>query len=96
MDINLKGTYFGTQAATKRMIEFGGGSIISVLSVNSIFGDGNYLPYSTSKGAVRTLSYSLTYGPSDDGVRVNAIRPGAIRTKIGLKGAKETGEEQTV
>ncbi|CQR50487.1 MULTISPECIES: SDR family oxidoreductase [Haloferax] len=94
MDINLKGVYFGAQAAARRMVESGGGSIINVSSVNGIFGNGNYPSYSASKGAVRTLSYSLAHGLGGDGVRVNAIHPGAIKTKIGPEGAAETSEEQ--
>ncbi|WP_430639301.1 SDR family oxidoreductase [Haloferax volcanii] len=95
LDINLKGVYFGAQAAATRMVESGGGSIINVSSVNGIFGNGNYPSYSASKGAVRTLSYSLAHGLGGDGVRVNTIHPGAIKTKIGHEGAEETGEEQT-
>ncbi|KAB1191905.1 glucose 1-dehydrogenase [Haloferax sp. MBLA0076] len=94
MDINLKGVYFGAQAAAKRMVERGGGSIINVSSINGIYGNGGYPTYSASKGAVRTLSYSLAHGLGGQGIRVNAIHPGAINTKIGPEDAEATTEEQ--
>ncbi|WP_410765166.1 SDR family oxidoreductase [Haloferax sp. DFSO60] len=93
IDINLKGVYFGAQAAAKRMVESGSGSIINVSSVNGIYGNGGYPSYSASKGAVRTLSYSLAHGLGGQGVRVNAIHPGAIATKIGPEDM-EVDEEQ--
>ncbi|ELZ91545.1 short-chain family oxidoreductase [Haloferax mucosum ATCC BAA-1512] len=94
MDINLKGVYFGAQAAAKRMVETSGGSIINVSSVNGIFGNGGYPSYTASKGAVRTLSYSLAHGLGEHGIRVNAVHPGAIKTKIGPE-EMETSDEQT-
>ncbi|WP_411962936.1 SDR family oxidoreductase [Haloferax sp. YSMS24] len=94
MDINLKGVYFGSQAAANRMVANGGGSIINISSINGIYGNGGYPTYSASKGAVRTLSYSLAHGLGGQGIRVNAIHPGAINTKIGPEDAEATSEEQ--
>ncbi|KAB1188906.1 MULTISPECIES: SDR family oxidoreductase [Haloferax] len=93
MDINVKGVYFGAQAAAGRMSQGGGGSIINISSVNGIYGNGGYPTYTATKGAVRTLTYSLAHGLGERDIRVNAIHPGAINTKIGPEDM-ETSEEQ--
>jgi NAD(P)-dependent dehydrogenase (short-subunit alcohol dehydrogenase family) len=82
MDVNVKGVYFGSQAAAKKMVENGGGSIINMSSMNGMRGNGGYPTYSATKGAVRLLTYSLAHGLGPEGIRVNAIHPGSIETMI--------------
>mgnify|MGYP000235864592 CR=1 FL=1 len=94
MDINMKGTYFGCQVAARRMVENGGGSIINLSSINGLFGNGGHPTYSVSKGGIALLTYSLAHGLGGEGIRVNAIHPGAINTKIGPEDAEATSEEQ--
>ncbi len=93
IDINLTGTYFGAQAAAKRMVERDGGSIINISSIDGIFGNGDWPTYSASKGAVTTLTYSLSHALAGRGIRVNAIHPGGIATEIA--GDFEQDAEQT-
>lgn len=81
MNVNVKGTFFGAQAAAERMVENGGGSIINLSSVEGIQGT-EHVTYSTSKGAVRLLTYSLANTLGPEGIRVNAIHPGLIETKM--------------
>ena len=89
MDINLRGTFFGSQAAARRMVEAeDGGSIINVSSVAGLFGNGDWPTYAASKGGVTMLTYSLAHRFGGDGVRVNAIHPGGIETKIGSEFAE--------
>lgn len=83
MDINLKGAYFGSQAAAKRMTEHGGGAIINISSIAGLFGNGNWPTYAASKGGLTMLTYSLAHRLADHGIRVNAIHPGGIETMIG-------------
>jgi NAD(P)-dependent dehydrogenase (short-subunit alcohol dehydrogenase family) len=94
MDINMKGVYFGCQAAAQRLVENGGGSIVNVSSVNGIYGNGGFPTYTVSKGGIRLLTYSLAHGLGGEGVRVNAVHPGAINTEIGPEEAEQTSEEQ--
>lgn len=84
MDINVKGVFFGAQAAARRMIENGveGGSIINLSSVAGLEGSAEYVTYCTSKGAVRLLTYSLAGALGPEGIRVNAIHPGIIETSM--------------
>ncbi|APW97040.1 3-ketoacyl-ACP reductase [Halobiforma lacisalsi AJ5] len=82
MDINVKGVYFGAQAAAKRMVEGEGGAIINLSSVAGLEGSGEFVTYCGTKGAVRLLTYSMAAKLGPDGVRVNAIHPGLIETKM--------------
>jgi NAD(P)-dependent dehydrogenase (short-subunit alcohol dehydrogenase family) len=83
MDINLKGAYFGSQIAGKRMAANGAGSIINISSIAGLFGNGNWPTYSASKGGLTMLTYSLAHKLGEHGIRVNAIHPGGIETMIG-------------
>jgi NAD(P)-dependent dehydrogenase (short-subunit alcohol dehydrogenase family) len=83
MDINVKGVFFGAQAAAKKMLESGdGGSIINMSSVAGIIGTATFSVYHTSKGAVRLLTYSLADELGPEGIRVNSIHPGVIETAM--------------
>jgi len=94
MDINMKGVYFGAQAAARRMVEGGGGAIINMSSANGIYGNGGYPTYTVSKAGIRLLSRSLAHGLGEHGIRVNSIHPGAITTEIGPEREGEPTEEQ--
>jgi NAD(P)-dependent dehydrogenase (short-subunit alcohol dehydrogenase family) len=83
MDINVKGVFFGAQAAAKKMLEAGdGGSIINMSSVAGLRGTATFSLYHTSKGAVRLLTYSLADELGPEGIRVNAIHPGVTETAM--------------
>ncbi len=82
MDINVKGVFFGAQAAAKRMVETGGGRIINLASVAGLEGSGEFVTYCGTKGAVRLLTYAMAAKLGPDGVRVNAIHPGLIETSM--------------
>jgi NAD(P)-dependent dehydrogenase (short-subunit alcohol dehydrogenase family) len=83
MDINVKGVFFGAQAAAKKMLDNGDqGTIINMSSVAGIIGQATFSVYHTTKGAVRLLTYSLADELGPEGIRVNAIHPGVIETKM--------------
>jgi NAD(P)-dependent dehydrogenase (short-subunit alcohol dehydrogenase family) len=82
MAINVKGVYFGCQAAARAMIPQGGGSIINISSIGGIHGGPRFVAYSSSKGAVRLMTYSLGQLLGPHGIRVNAIHPGVIDTQM--------------
>ena len=91
--INVKGVYFGSQAAAKRMVGKGGGSIINLSSVAGLVGRSEFSIYSTTKGAVRLMTYSLAGALGPKGIRVNAIHPGIIETTMTLEDIKLVGTE---
>jgi NAD(P)-dependent dehydrogenase (short-subunit alcohol dehydrogenase family) len=80
LDVNVKGTFFGAQAAAERMVAGDGGTIINLSSVSGLEGAGGRVAYCASKGAVRLMTYALADALGPEGVRVNAIHPGAIET----------------
>jgi NAD(P)-dependent dehydrogenase (short-subunit alcohol dehydrogenase family) len=82
LDVNLKGVFFGAQAAAEVMVERGAGCIINLSSVAGIHGAANNTTYCASKGGVRLLTYSLAAELGPEGVRVNAIHPGYIETAM--------------
>ncbi|AFZ72956.1 SDR family oxidoreductase [Natronobacterium gregoryi] len=84
MDVNVKGVYFGAQAAAKRMVEGEreGGTIVNLSSVAGLEGSGDFVTYCGTKGAVRLLTYAMAGRLGTEGIRVNAIHPGLIETKM--------------
>lgn len=94
MSVNAKGAYFGTQAAAKRMVENGGGSVVNLSSIAGLVGNGDYPTYSMSKGAIKSLTQSIAHGLGPEGVRVNSIHPGSIETTIAGDQGGDMTEEQ--
>lgn len=64
-----------------------GGAIVNVSSAAARLGSpGQYVDYAASKGAIDTLTRGLALEVAQDGIRVNAVRPGIIETGIHAKG----------
>ena len=59
----------------------GAGAIVNIASVSSFIAQPEFIPYNASKGAVAQLTRCLAMDLAKDNVRVNAICPGAIRTR---------------
>ena len=81
LDINLKGTFFFSQKAAKKMIEGKtGGKIINIASIDAFHPTGNLVHYDSSKGAVVMMTKSLAAEWGKQGILVNAVAPGGIQT----------------
>jgi len=84
--INVTGSFLCAREAVKRMsTRHGGkgGAIVNVSSMAAKFGGaGDYVDYAASKGAIDTLTVGLAKEVGAEGIRVNAVRPGVIRTEI--------------
>lgn len=80
LSINIKGFYFGSQAAANHMDE---GVILNLSSIAGIRGHGKGVTYAMAKGAVKVLSYSLADALAPE-IRVNVLHPGAIATQLSL------------
>ena len=78
--INVKGVLWCAQAAAQQMIDQGGGKIITIGSMASIFGLPFAAPYAATKGGVVQLSRVLATAWAADNIQVNAYLPGWIET----------------
>lgn len=81
IDINLNGT-MRVCAAARNGLKARRGCIINIASMLSFFGGGLVPGYSASKGGVVQLTKSLAIAYAADGIRVNAVAPGWIKTSL--------------
>lgn len=88
--INLIGSFLCAREAVKRMSTKQGGTggaIVNLGSAGSKLGSpGQYVDYAASKGAIDTMTVGLALEVADEGIRVNAVRPGIIDTEIHASG----------
>ncbi len=80
MNVNLKGVFNCLKGGVKLMLESGGGSIVNIASTVATMAINNRLAYSTSKGGVLAMTYSVAKDHLHDNIRCNAILPGRIHT----------------
>jgi len=82
IDINLKGTFFGCQAALKRMVPQGYGRIVNTASIGGLRGGADGAPYTASKFGVVGLTRQIACTYAEKGITINAVCPGVIQTDI--------------
>ncbi len=78
IDVNLIGMLVCSTACARRMAERGGGSIVSITSINGIVPGPNAGAYGATKAAIHLLSQQMSIEWGDLGVRVNTVAPGLI------------------
>ena len=89
LQVNLTGTFLCSRAAYPRMKSAGGGKIINIGSMMSLFGAPFSPVYGASKGGVVQLTKSLATAWAVDGIQVNAILPGWIDTDLTRQGRRD-------
>jgi 2-dehydro-3-deoxy-D-gluconate 5-dehydrogenase len=82
LDTNLTSAFVCSQAAYPVMKQAGGGKIINIGSMLSIFGAGFAPAYGASKGGIVQLTKALASGWAKDNIQVNAVLPGWIDTEL--------------
>lgn len=84
--VNVFGSFLCAREAVKRMSRRHGGKGGAIVNVSSVAaklgGPGEYVDYAAAKGAIDTFTIGLAKEVGGDGIRVNAVRPGVIRTEI--------------
>ena len=82
LSINLKGAFLVTKAAGKAMMRARSGSIVNIASVVGLMGNAGQANYSASKGGLIALTKTTARELGARGVRVNAVAPGFINSKM--------------
>ena len=82
VDVNLRAAFLASKAAYAQMVKAGGGKVINVGSMYSIFGSDWGAPYAASKGGLVQLTKSLAVAWAKDNIQVNAVLPGWIVTDL--------------
>jgi NAD(P)-dependent dehydrogenase (short-subunit alcohol dehydrogenase family) len=82
IDVNLKGIFLAMKHEIPAMIEAGGGAIVNTASVAGLVGERGIGAYSASKHGVVGLTRTAALDYIGQGVRINAVCPGATRTRI--------------
>ncbi|EKF18950.1 SDR family oxidoreductase [Nitratireductor pacificus] len=92
MRINVIGTMLCAREAVKRMSTRHGGKggvIVNISSIAAVLGSaGEYVDYAAAKAAVDTFTVGLAREVAEEGIRVNAVRPGTIDTEIHASGGQ--------
>ena len=99
VDVNVIGAFLCAREAARRMSTANGGrggAIVNVSSAAAYLGSpGEYIDYAATKAAIDTMTIGLGRELADEGVRVNAVRPGVVRTSIHASGG-EPGRAERV
>jgi NAD(P)-dependent dehydrogenase (short-subunit alcohol dehydrogenase family) len=83
MNVNAKGVFFGCKYGIPALQRAGGGSIINTASFVALLGAATpQIAYTASKGAVLSLTRELAVIHARENIRVNALCPGPLRTKL--------------
>jgi 2-deoxy-D-gluconate 3-dehydrogenase len=89
LDTNLTSAFVCCQAAYPAMVRAGGGKIINIGSMMSIFGASFTAPYAASKGGMVQLTRALATAWAKDNIQVNAVLPGWIDTDLTRKAREQ-------
>jgi NAD(P)-dependent dehydrogenase (short-subunit alcohol dehydrogenase family) len=79
--VNVKGVFLSSKAVIPYMKKQGGGKIVNMASTVAFTGLPDFIHYSTSKGAVVTMTRGLATALGDFNINVNAVAPGLIMTE---------------
>ena len=80
--INQTGVFYGMKAATPELLKAGNAAIVNISSLYGLIGSPNAISYHASKAAVRVMGKGAALEFAKQGIRVNTIFPGQIRTPI--------------
>ncbi len=82
MDTNMTSAFLCCQAAYPEMVKAGGGKVINIGSVMSLFGAPHAAPYAASKGGIVQYTKAIATAWAKDNIQCNAVLPGWIDTEL--------------
>lgn len=82
ISVNLKGTFLFTKAVARPMMKQRGGAIVNIASIIGLIGNPGQCNYSASKAGVIALTKTSAKELAARNIRVNAVAPGFIQTKM--------------
>lgn len=82
LNLNLRGYFYACRRVIPEMLKQGGGKIVNMSSIHGLLGTAGGLTYCVSKGAVENLTRQLAVEYGRQGIYVNAIAPGTIKTAM--------------
>lgn len=94
VDINLKGPYFMLSNAVPLMAKSGGGSVVNVASIAALMSLPGQAVYSMTKAGLISLTRSFAKEYGSHGIRVNAILPGVVETRLASALVKDPGVQK--
>ena len=93
VDVNVKGVFYGVQAAANDMIDRDDpGVVVNTASISSNLAQHGQVHYDTTKGAVRMITRGAALELAEYGIRVNAVAPGQIATEFAEGWTEEARE----
>ncbi len=97
LETNLSSAFICCQAAYPALLKAGGGKIVNIGSMMSIFGASFTAPYAATKGGMVQLTRALACAWAKDNIQVNAVLPGWIDTALTVQGRRDiAGLEERV
>jgi 3alpha(or 20beta)-hydroxysteroid dehydrogenase len=82
VNVNQLGTFLGMKAVIPALRRAGGGSIVNISSIEGILAMGGTVAYASTKFAIRGMTKVAALELGRDGIRVNSVHPGTIRTPM--------------
>jgi 2-deoxy-D-gluconate 3-dehydrogenase len=89
LDTNLTSAFLCSQAAYPAMLRAGGGKMINIGSMMSLFGAPYATPYASSKGGIVQMTRALATAWAKDNIQVNAVLPGWIDTDLTVRARQQ-------
>jgi 2-deoxy-D-gluconate 3-dehydrogenase len=89
LETNLTSAFVCSQAAYPHMVRAGGGKIVNIGSMMSIFGAAFTAPYAASKGGIVQMTRAMATAWAKDNIQVNAVLPGWIDTDLTRKAREQ-------
>ncbi len=82
LDINLVGTFLGHKHGGRKIWKSGGGAIVNISSISGMWGTPYAAAYTASKWAIRGLTKAAAVELGRNGIRVNSVHPGGVKTDM--------------